>query len=171
MTRLWPRLRPSLLLGLPFVLLTLAAAFALRAWDLERANMTIAALEAGTETAVTAGAPDRVLAARIGFLAERGRLDEAEPLLAALAPGAELARARYVVANARMRDAFRLLARGELDKAGPLVTLSRQDYAKRWLCRPIRELCGCTHIAAVVINPYVVDGLSRRETRLGRSGP
>jgi mxaK protein len=133
------RLRPSLLLALPVLLLGLAAAFGVQAWRLDRANRTIAALEAGTDAEVASGAAPPLLAARIAFLAKRGRLDEAEPLLAGLQGGddrGDLARARYALANARMRDAFGLLARGELDKAGPLVTLARQDYRRALRERP-----------------------------------
>jgi mxaK protein len=139
MKRLWARLRPSLIVVLPVLLLATAAAFGIEAWRLERANRTIAALERGTDAEVSANAPGPVLAARVAFLAKRGRLDEVEPLLSGLEAGDDrgnLARARYTLANARLRDAFGLLARGELDKAGPLVTLSRQDYRRALRERP-----------------------------------
>lgn len=139
MRPLWGRLRPSLIAGLPVLLLAMAAAFGIEAWRLERSNRTIAALEAGTDAEVSLGAPPPVLASRVAFLAKRGRLDEAEPLLSVLEAGddrGDLARARYALANARMRESFGLLARGELDKAGPLVTLSRQDYRRALRERP-----------------------------------
>lgn len=139
MRHLWGRLRPGLIVALPVLLFAAACAFGLEAWRLTRANGTIAALEVGSDAEVSPGARPQELAARVAFLAKRGRLDEAEPLLPGLEAGddrEDLARARYVLANARMRDAFGLLARGELDKAGPLVTLSRQDYRRALRERP-----------------------------------
>lgn len=139
MTRLWGRLRTSLIAALPGLLLATAATFGVEAWRMERANRTIAALEAGTDAEVSTNAPPPVLAARVAFLAKRGRWDEAEPLLSGLEAGddrADLARARYALANARMREAFGLLARSELDKAKPLVTLARQDYRRALRERP-----------------------------------
>lgn len=135
----WRRLRPQIIVALPIVLLGLAAAFGFQAWRQEMANRTIAALESGRDVAVAADAPAPVLAARVGFLAGRGRWEEAEPLLAALDAIGEsgaVARARYQIANARMREAFGLLARGDLGKAGPQVTLSRQEYRRALTAMP-----------------------------------
>jgi mxaK protein len=137
--RAWSRLRPQIILALPVLLLGLAAAFSLQAWRTDGANGTIAALEGGRDVAVAADAPAPVLTARVGFLAGRGRLEEAEPLLAALDAGGDpgaVARARYLVANARMREAFGQLALGELGKAGPQVTLARQDYRRALSAQP-----------------------------------
>ncbi|WP_449410371.1 MxaK protein [Methylobacterium komagatae] len=135
----WRHLRPHIIVALPILLLGLAAVFGLQAWRQEQANGTIAALEGGRDVAVTADAPALVLAARVGFLAARGRWEEAEPLLSALDAIGEsgvIARARYQIANARMRAAFGLLSRGELDKAGPQVTLARQDYRRALSAMP-----------------------------------
>lgn len=137
--QVWRRLRPRILLALPLVLLGLAAAAGFQAWRQEQANRTIAALEHGQDVEVPPGAPAPVLAARVGFLAGRGRLDEAEPMLAALdASGdtAVIARAHYQIANARMREAFGLLSRGDLGKAGPQVTLARQAYRRALVAQP-----------------------------------
>ncbi|MGU3662985.1 MxaK protein [Methylobacterium sp. A49B] len=135
----WGRVRPNLLLALPILFALAAAGFGAAAWRAERANGTIAALEAGTDADVALDAPAPVLAARVRFLAQRDRLGETEPLVAALdraeAPESA-ARARYLVANARVRDAFTLITRGALDKAGPQVTLARQDYRRALRDRP-----------------------------------
>ncbi|MDV2982912.1 UNVERIFIED_CONTAM: MxaK protein [Methylobacteriaceae bacterium AG10] len=135
----WRSVRPFLLVLLPILLLGTAAAFALSAWRDTRTNAAIAALEAGRDVAVPPDAPDALLVARTKFLAFRDRLGETEPLLETLERrrSAEVAaRARYVVANARIREAFRLIERSELDKAGPQVTLARQDYRRALQARP-----------------------------------
>lgn len=135
----WRHLRPQVVVALPILLLGLAGAFGLHAWRQEQANRTIDALEGGRDITVTADAPAPVLAARVGFVAGRGRWEEAEPLLAALDARGEtgaIARSRYQIANARMREAFGLLARGELGKAGPQVTLARQDYRRALSAMP-----------------------------------
>ena len=137
--RAWARARLVLLRVLPILLLLAALGFGAAAWRAERANAVIAALEAGTDLAVELDAPASVLAAKVRFLAMRGRLSETEPLVAALArAGAPeaAARARYQVANARIRDAFALILRSELDKAGPQVTLACQDYRRALQDRP-----------------------------------
>ena len=135
----WARLRPNLLLALPILFALAAAGFGAAAWRAERANGTIADLEAGTDAEVAPDAPAPVLTARIRFLAQRDRLGETEPLVAALdradAPESA-ARGRYLVANGRVRDAFRRIARSELDKAGPQVALARQDYRRALHDRP-----------------------------------
>ncbi|MGU3546859.1 MxaK protein, partial [Methylobacterium sp. A52T] len=118
----WRRVRPALLVALPLVLAAAALWFAVSGWSAARDDDRIAAL-----------------AARIGFLAARDRLGETEPLLDALdRAGAvrEAARARYVIGNARMRQAFALIGRGDLDKAAPQVTLARQDYRRALQARP-----------------------------------
>ena len=136
--RAWTRTRPALLVILPVLLVLAALGLGAAAWRAQRANAVIAALEAGHDAAVDPDAPAPVLAARIRFLAARGRLGETEPLVAALdrAGAPEAARARYHVANARVREAFTRIARGELDKAGPQVTLARQDYRRALRDRP-----------------------------------
>ena len=129
----WAPVRPKLLLALPILFALAAAGFGVAAWRAERANAVIAALEAGKDLEVGPDATAQVLLARVRFLAKRDRLGETEPLVAALdranAPETA-ARARYLVANARVRDAFTLITRSELDKAGPQVTLARQDYRR-----------------------------------------
>lgn len=135
----WRTVRPTLLVLLPILLLAAAAAFALSAWRDARTNAAIAALEAGRDIAVPPDAADPLLVARIKFLAFRDRLGETEPLLETLdsrRSADAAARARYVVANARIREAFRLIERSELDKAGPQVTLARQDYRRALQARP-----------------------------------
>ncbi|MRI54191.1 MxaK protein [Methylobacterium sp. DB1607] len=135
----WRSLRPSLLALLPILLLGIAAAFALSAWRDARTNAAIAALEAGRDIAVPPDAPDALLVARTKFLAFRDRLNETEPLLETLdsrRSAEAAARARYILANARIREAFRLIERSELDKAGPQVTLARQDYRRALQARP-----------------------------------
>ena len=135
----WRSLRPSLLALLPILLLGIAAAFALSAWRDARTNAAIAALEAGRDIAVPPDAPDALLVSRTKFLAFRDRLNETEPLLETLdsrRSAEAAARARYILANARIREAFRLIERSELDKAGPQVTLARQDYRRALQARP-----------------------------------
>ena len=135
----WRSLRPSLLALLPILLLGIAAAFALSAWRDARTNAAIAALEAGRDIAVPPDAPDALLVARTKFLAFRDRLNETEPLLETLdsrRSAEAAARARYILANARIREAFRLIERSELDKAGPQVTLARQDHRRALQARP-----------------------------------
>ncbi|ACK85286.1 hypothetical protein [Methylorubrum extorquens] len=135
----WRSLRPTLLVLLPILLLGTAAAFALSAWRDARTNVAIGELEAGRDIAVPPDAPDALLVARTKFLAFRDRLGEAEPLLETLdhrRSADAAARARYIVANARIREAFRLIERSELDKAGPQVTLARQDYRRALQARP-----------------------------------
>ena len=135
----WRTLRPTLLVLLPILLLAAAAAFALSAWRDARTNTAIAELEAGRDIAVPPDAADPLLVARIKFLAFRDRLGETEPLLETLDSRRSAdasARARYIVANARIREAFRLIERSELDKAGPQVTLARQDYRRALQARP-----------------------------------
>ena len=135
----WRTLRPTLLVLLPILLLAAAAAFALSAWRDARTNAAIAELEAGRDIAVPPDAADPLLVARIKFLAFRDRLGETEPLLETLDSRRSAdasARARYVVANARIREAFRLIERSELDKAGPQVTLARQEYRRALQARP-----------------------------------
>ncbi|CAO4182149.1 MxaK protein [Methylorubrum aminovorans] len=137
--QVWRSLRPTLLVLLPILLAAAAAALALAAWRDTRTNAAIAELEAGHDIAVSAHAPDALLVARVKFLAFRDRLNEAEPLLETLdnrRSGDAAARARYIVANARIREAFRLIERSELDKAGPQVTLARQDYRRALQARP-----------------------------------
>lgn len=137
--QVWRSLRPTLLVLLPILLAAAAAALALAAWRDTRTNAAIAELEAGRDIAVSAHAPDALLVARVKFLAFRDRLNEAEPLLETLdnrRSGDAAARARYIVANARIREAFRLIERSELDKAGPQVTLARQDYRRALQARP-----------------------------------
>lgn len=135
----WAPVRPKLLLALPILSALAAAGFGVAAWRAERANTVIAALEAGEDAEIGPDAPAPVLVARVRFLAQRDRLGETEPLVAALdradAPEAA-ARARYLVANARVRDAFTLITRSALDKAGPQVTLARQDYRRALHDRP-----------------------------------
>lgn len=133
------RLRPHLLVALPIVAAILAVGFGYAAWQAERINRQIAALEAGDDVPVATGAEAPLLAARIQFLARRERLEETEPLVAALDAGGApeaAARARYVVANARVRKAFALIGNGDLDKAGPQVVLARQDYRRALRDRP-----------------------------------
>ncbi|WCS23915.1 MxaK protein [Methylobacterium sp. NMS14P] len=135
----WRRVRPALLIALPLVLAAAALWFAVSGWSAARDDDRIAALEAGRDRPVDPGARPALLAARIGFLAARDRLGETEPLLDALdRAGAvrEAARARYVIGNARMRQAFALIGRGDLDKAAPQVTLARQDYRRALQARP-----------------------------------
>ncbi|CAO4180087.1 MxaK protein [Methylorubrum extorquens] len=135
----WRSLRPTLLVLLPILLLGTAAALALSAWRDARTNAAIAELEAGRDIVVPPDAPDALLVARTKFLAFRDRLGEAEPLLETLDhrhSADAAARARYIVANARIREAFRLIERSELDKAGPQVTLARQDYRRALQARP-----------------------------------
>lgn len=135
----WRSLRPTLLVLLPILLLGTAAALALSAWRDARTNAAIAELEAGRDIVVPPEAPDALLVARTKFLAFRDRLGEAEPLLETLDhrhSADAAARARYIVANARIREAFRLIERSELDKAGPQVTLARQDYRRALQARP-----------------------------------
>ena len=136
---IWVRTRSNLLLALPILLALAAGGFGVAAWRAQRANDVIAALEAGKDAEVTLDSTAPVLVARIRFLAQRDRLGETEPLIAALdranAPEAA-ARARYLVANARVRNAFTLITRSELDKAGPQVTLARQDYRRALHDRP-----------------------------------
>jgi mxaK protein len=135
----WRSLRPTLLVLLPILLLGTAAALALSAWRDARTNAAIAELEAGRDIAVSPDAPDALLVARTKFLAFRDRLGESEPLLETLDhrhSADAAARARYIVANARIREAFRLIERSELDKAGPQVTLARQDYRRALQARP-----------------------------------
>lgn len=137
--QVWRSVRPTLLVLLPLLLLAAAVAFALSAWRDARTNAGIAALEAGRDVAVPPDAPDPLLVARTTFLAFRDRLGEAEPLLETLEGRRSAdasARARYIVANARIREAFRLIERSELDKAGPQVTLARQDYRRALQARP-----------------------------------
>ncbi|PXW53311.1 mxaK protein [Methylobacterium sp. B4] len=135
----WGASRPHLLVVLPILFLGAALAFGLSAWNAARTNADIARLEAGRDVAVAPEAADGLLVARIAFLAVRDRLGETEPLIESLdrrgAAGAS-ARARYVAANARIREAFRLIERSELDKAGPQVTLARQDYRRALQARP-----------------------------------
>ncbi len=135
----WRAIRPHLLVLLPILLLAGAVAAGVAAWNASRTNASIAALEAGRDIAVAPDAPADLLVARVKFLAARDRLEEAEPLLESLdRSGASdgAARARYVLANARVRNAFDLIGRGELDKAGPQVTLARQDYRRALQGRP-----------------------------------
>jgi len=135
----WRLFRPYGLVLLPILLLAAAAALALTAWRDARTNAVIAELEAGRDIAVPPDAPDALLVARTKFLAFRDRLGEAEPLLETLdhrRSADAAARARYIVANARIREAFRLIERSELDKAGPQVTLARQDYRRALQARP-----------------------------------
>ncbi|SEI10774.1 mxaK protein [Methylobacterium sp. 275MFSha3.1] len=135
----WRRVRPALLVALPLVLAAAALWFAVSGWRAARDDDRIAALEAGRDRPVEPDARPALLAARIGFLAARDRLGETEPLLDALdRAGAvrEAARARYVIGNARMRQAFALIGRGDLDKAAPQVTLARQDYRRALQARP-----------------------------------
>lgn len=135
----WRSVRPILLVLLPILLLAAAAALALTAWRDGRTNAAIAELEAGRDITVAPDAPDALLVARTKFLAFRDRLGEAEPLLETLdsrRSADAAARARYIVANARIREAFRLIERSELDKAGPQVTLARQDYRRALQARP-----------------------------------
>lgn len=135
----WRRVRPALLVALPLVLAAAALWFAVSGWSAARDDDRIAALEAGRDRPVDPGARPALLAARIGFLAARDRLGETEPLLDALdRAGAvrEAARARYVIGNARMRQAFALIGRGDLDRAAPQVTLARQDYRRALQARP-----------------------------------
>lgn len=137
--RAWRAGRPHLLVLLPILLLALAILSALSAWSAARTNAAIAALEAGREVAVAPDAPGPLLVARVKFLARRDRLDEAEPLLESLdrrGSPEQAARARYSVANARIREAFRMIERSELDKAGPQVTLARQDYRRALQAKP-----------------------------------
>ena len=137
--RTWIRTRSNLFLSLPIVLALASFGFGVAAWRAERANGTIAALDAKNDIVVGLDAPAPVLVARVRFLAQRDRLGETEPLIAALdrANASEAAaRARYLVANARVRDAFTLITRSELDKAGPQVTLARQDYRRALHDRP-----------------------------------
>ncbi|MGE7155048.1 MxaK protein [Methylorubrum rhodesianum] len=129
----WRTVRPTLLVLLPILLLLAAGALALSAWRDARTNAAIAELEAGRDIAVPPDAPDALLVARTKFLAFRDRLNETEPLLETLdsrRSAEAAARARYILANARIREAFRLIERSELDKAGPQVTLARQDYRR-----------------------------------------
>jgi mxaK protein len=137
--RTWIRTRSNLLPAVTIVLAIASGGFGVAAWRAERANSTIAALDGRDDIAVGLDAPALVLVARVRFLAQRDRLGETEPLIAALdranAPEAA-ARARYLVANARVRDAFTLITRSELDKAGPQVTLARQDYRRALHDRP-----------------------------------
>ncbi|SFK66956.1 MxaK protein [Methylorubrum salsuginis] len=135
----WRAVRPHLLVLLPILLLAGSVAAGISAWSASRTNAGIAALEAGRDVAVAPDAPAALSVARIKFLAARDRLEEAEPLLESLdRNGAtdSAARARYVLANARVRQAFDLIGRGELDKAGPQVTLARQDYRRALQARP-----------------------------------
>ncbi len=135
----WRAVRPHLLVLLPILLLAGAVVAGVAAWNASRTNAGIAALEAGRDVAVAPAAPAALLVARIKFLAARDRPEEAEPLLESLdRNGAtdSAARARYVLANARVRQAFDLIGRGELDKAGPQVTLARQDYRRALQARP-----------------------------------
>ncbi|MCX7333579.1 MAG: MxaK protein, partial [Hyphomicrobiales bacterium] len=135
----WRRVRPALLVALPLVLAVAALWFAVAGWSAARDDDRIAALEAGRDRPVDPDARPALLTARIGFLAARDRLGETEPLLDALdRAGAvrEAARARYVIGNARMRQAFALIGRGDLDKAAPQVTLARQDYRRALQARP-----------------------------------
>ena len=137
--QVWRSLRPTLLVLLPILLAAAAAVLALAAWRDTRTNAAIAELEAGRDIAVLPDAPDALLVARVKFLAFRDRLGETEPLLETLdnrRSGDAAARARYIVANARIREAFRLIERSELDKAGPQVTLARQDYRRALQARP-----------------------------------
>ncbi|MEH3120165.1 MAG: MxaK protein [Methylorubrum populi] len=135
----WRAARPALFVLLPILLLGAAAAFGLSAWRDTRTNAAMAELEAGRDIAVPPDAPDALLVARTKFLAFRDRLGEAEPLLETLdrrGAAEASARARYIVANARIRQAFLLIERSELDKAGPQVTLARQDYRRALQARP-----------------------------------
>ena len=135
----WRTVRPTLLVLLPILLLLAAGALALSAWRDARTNAAIAELEAGRDIAVPPDAPDALLVARTKFLAFRDRLNETEPLLETLdsrRSAEAAARARYILANARIREAFRLIERSELDKAGPQVTLARQDYRRALQARP-----------------------------------
>jgi mxaK protein len=135
----WRRFRPNLLAALPLVLAAAALWLAVSGWTALRDDRAIGALEAGHDRPVGPEARPALVVARIGFLAARDRLGETEPLVDALDRGGadpEAARARYVIANARMRQAFALIGRGELDKAAPQVTLARQDYRRALRAQP-----------------------------------
>lgn len=135
----WRRARPVLLLCLPILLALAALGLAGLAWRDARANRAIAGLAEGRDLPVASEAATPLVLARVLFLAARDRLVEAEPLVEAIERRGDAqasARARYILANARLRQALNHLTRNETDPAGPLVMLSRQDYKRALQARP-----------------------------------
>jgi mxaK protein len=127
----WARMRgPVIALALGIVVLAAAGSgwLAVSAW---RDNRTIAALVAGRDLPIGAGASAAVLFARADFLLARERIDEAQALVADMRAAGEpgwLADLQYNIANARLRAAFALLEQNRIDPAIPLIRLAKDGY-------------------------------------------
>lgn len=133
------RARAVLLCCLPILLALAALGLAGLAWRDARVNRTIAGLAEGRDLPVAGEAATPLLLARALFLGQRDRLVEAEPLVEAIERRGDAqasARARYILANARLKQALTHLTRNETDPAGPLVVLARQDYKRALQARP-----------------------------------
>jgi mxaK protein len=127
----WSRMRGAVIastLGIVAVAGAGSGWLAVSAW---RDNQTIAALAAGRDLSVGAGAPAAVRFARADFLLARERIDEAQALVVDMRLAGDhgrLADLQYNIANARLRAAFGLFEENRIDAAIPLIRLAKDGY-------------------------------------------